>query len=153
MALEARGGAESRDGHAMLVRPREQRHHLSRALRVDDGVRPAGRVVREVVRVLVEHRVTDADVPLVPEEGHELRLEIHVSHSITSPRLSAMPLYLSEADVEGLLTPGDAVPVIEESFRRLDAGVVENVPRRRLELDEGTFAIMAAANRGLGYAG
>jgi ornithine cyclodeaminase/alanine dehydrogenase-like protein (mu-crystallin family) len=64
-----------------------------------------------------------------------------------------MPLYLSEADVEGLLTPGDAVPVIEESFRRLDAGVVENVPRRRLELDEGTFAIMAAADRGLGYAG
>ncbi len=64
-----------------------------------------------------------------------------------------MPLYLSEADVEGLLTPGDAVPVIEESFRRLAAGVVENVPRRRLALDEGTFAIMAAADRGLGYAG
>jgi alanine dehydrogenase len=64
-----------------------------------------------------------------------------------------MPLYLSEADVETLLTPGDAVPVIEECFRRLAEGVVENVPRRRLELDEGTFAIMAAADRGLGYAG
>ena len=64
-----------------------------------------------------------------------------------------MPLFLTEADVEGLLTPGDAVPVIEESFRRLAAGVVENVPRRRLALDEGTFAIMAAADRGLGYAG
>ncbi len=85
VTLEARGGAEGGDGHAMLVRPREQRRDLGRALRVDDGVRPAGRVVREVVRVLVERRVADADVPLVPEEGHELRLEIHVSHSITKP--------------------------------------------------------------------
>jgi ornithine cyclodeaminase/alanine dehydrogenase-like protein (mu-crystallin family) len=64
-----------------------------------------------------------------------------------------MPLYVTEAEVEGLLTPGDAVPVLEESFRRLAAGVVENVPRRRIELDEGAFALMAAVDRGLGYAG
>src|SRR5262245_21306165 len=64
-----------------------------------------------------------------------------------------MPLYLSEADVEALVTPGDAVPVIEESFRRLAEGVVENMPRRRLPLDDGAFAIMSATDRGLGYAG
>jgi ornithine cyclodeaminase/alanine dehydrogenase-like protein (mu-crystallin family) len=64
-----------------------------------------------------------------------------------------MLLYLSEADVETLLTPGDAVAVIEECFRRLAEGVVENVPRRRLPLDDGAFAIMAATDRGLGYAG
>ena len=64
-----------------------------------------------------------------------------------------MPLYLSEADVEALLTPADTVPAIEESFRRLAAGRVENVPRRRLVVDGGSFAIMAAADRELGYAG
>ncbi len=64
-----------------------------------------------------------------------------------------MPLYLSEADVEALLTPGDAVPVIEESFRRLAAGEVENVPRRRLAVEEGSFAGMSAVDRGLGFPG
>ena len=61
-----------------------------------------------------------------------------------------MPLYLSEADVEALLSPGDAVPVIEESFRRLAEGAVENMPRRRLPLDDGAFAIMSATDRALG---
>jgi alanine dehydrogenase len=64
-----------------------------------------------------------------------------------------MPLYLSERDVESLLTPGDAVPVLEACFRRLAAGAVENVPRRRLALDGGAFAVLAAADRELGYAG
>ena len=64
-----------------------------------------------------------------------------------------MPLYLSESDVEGLITAGEAVPVLEECFRRLAAGVVENVPRRRLSLDDGHFALMSAVDRGLGYAG
>ena len=64
-----------------------------------------------------------------------------------------MPLYLTEAEVESLLTPGDAVPVIEESFRRLAAGEVENVPRRRIALEDGSFAVMAAVDRELGYAG
>ena len=49
------------------------------------------------------------------------------------PRL--MPLYLSEHDVESLLSPGEAVPVIEACFRRLAAGTVENVPRRRLRFE------------------
>ena len=45
------------------------------------------------------------------------------------------------------------MPAIEESFRRLAAGAVENVPRRRLALDGGSFAVMAAVDRELGYAG
>ncbi|MCP9484934.1 MAG: ornithine cyclodeaminase family protein [Gaiellaceae bacterium MAG52_C11] len=64
-----------------------------------------------------------------------------------------MPLYLTEADVAGLLTPAEAVPVLEESFRRLAGGGVENVPRRRLPLDDGYFALMAAVDAELGYAG
>ena len=64
-----------------------------------------------------------------------------------------MPLYLSEADVETLLTPADAVPVVEACFRRLAAGSVENVPRRRLGFEGGSFALMAAVDQELGYAG
>ena len=64
-----------------------------------------------------------------------------------------MPLYLSEADVEGLLTPVDAVEAVEGSFRHLAAGAVENRPRYRLALDEGRLAVMAAADLELGYAG
>ena len=64
-----------------------------------------------------------------------------------------MPLYLSEADVESLVTAGEAVPVLEDCFRRMAAGAVENVPRRRLELEDGAFAVMSAADRELGYAG
>ncbi len=33
------------------------------------------------------------------------------------------------------------------------SGAVENVPRRRLELDDGAFAVMSAVDRELGYAG
>lgn len=64
-----------------------------------------------------------------------------------------MPLYLTEADVDGLITAGEAVPVLEACFVRMAAGAVENVPRRRLELDDGAFAVMFAADRELGYAG
>jgi alanine dehydrogenase len=64
-----------------------------------------------------------------------------------------MPLYLSEADVAGLLTAADAVPVVEECFRRLAAGAVRNKPRERLPHDDGFLAVMAAVDRELGYAG
>ena len=64
-----------------------------------------------------------------------------------------MPLYLSEADVEALLTPAQTVPAIEESLRRLAAGGVVNVPRRRVPLENGSFALMAATDPALGYAG
>ena len=64
-----------------------------------------------------------------------------------------MPLYLSEDDVAALLTPADAVEAIEGSFRRLAAGSVENAPRRRLALEDGRLADMAASDLELGYAG
>ena len=64
-----------------------------------------------------------------------------------------MPLWLSEEDVAELVTPGEAVPVIEECFRRMAAGDVELMPRRRFPVEGGHFAVMAAADRGLGVAG
>ena len=64
-----------------------------------------------------------------------------------------MPLWLTEEDVSSLVTPAEAVPVIEDCFRRMAAGEVELMPRRRFAVDGGTFAVMAAADRGLGFAG
>jgi alanine dehydrogenase len=64
-----------------------------------------------------------------------------------------VPLWLSEDDVAGLVTPGDAVPVIEECFRRMAEGHVELVPRRRFAVEGGYFAVMSAVDRGLGVAG
>jgi alanine dehydrogenase len=61
-------------------------------------------------------------------------------------------LFLSERDVQELLSPADAVDAVEGSFRRMAAGVVENAPRRRLKLEEGRLADMAAADLELGYA-
>jgi ornithine cyclodeaminase/alanine dehydrogenase-like protein (mu-crystallin family) len=64
-----------------------------------------------------------------------------------------MPLYLTEQDVADLLTPADAVAAVEESFRRLARGTVDNRSRERLPLEEGQFAVMACVDRELGYAG
>jgi alanine dehydrogenase len=61
-------------------------------------------------------------------------------------------LFLSESDVEGLLSPEDAVDAVAASFRRLAAGAVDNAPRRRLRLEEGRLADMAASDLELGYA-
>src|SRR5213596_3360150 len=62
-------------------------------------------------------------------------------------------LQVSEADVERLLSPAEAVAAIEACFRRLAAGRVENRPRYRLRLEGGALAVMAAADLELGYAG
>ena len=64
-----------------------------------------------------------------------------------------VPLYLAEDDIDGLLTPELALEAVEGSFRRMSEGVVENVPRRRLGLDQGMLAVMSAADLGLGVAG
>ncbi|HEX6490629.1 MAG TPA: ornithine cyclodeaminase family protein [Gaiellaceae bacterium] len=64
-----------------------------------------------------------------------------------------MALYLTESEIGSLLTPADAIPAIEDCFRRLAAGEVENRPRERLRLDGGAFAVMAAVDRELGLAG
>jgi len=64
-----------------------------------------------------------------------------------------MPRYLSEADVASLITPADAVAVIEACFRRLAEGAIVNAPRRRLRLEDGSLADMAASDLALGLAG
>jgi alanine dehydrogenase len=64
-----------------------------------------------------------------------------------------MPLFLSEEDVDGLLSPGEAVAAVEGAFLRMAAGAVEQAPRRRLRLEDGKLADMAAADLELGYAG
>ena len=64
-----------------------------------------------------------------------------------------VPLYLSESDVASLLTPADAVPVLEACFLRLASGEAVNEPRKRLPLPDGYFAVMAATDAELGYAG
>jgi alanine dehydrogenase len=64
-----------------------------------------------------------------------------------------VPLYLSEDDVRSLVTPVDAVAAVETCFERMARGAVENAPRRRLRLDDGRLADMAAADLELGYAG
>ena len=62
-------------------------------------------------------------------------------------------LYLRETDVEGLLTTGDALAAVEESFHRLARGAVDNRPRERLPLPEGQFAVMPCVDLELGCAG
>ena len=62
-------------------------------------------------------------------------------------------MFLSEADVALLLTPADALPVLEDCFRRLASGACANRPRTRLPLADGYFAVMAATDSELGYAG
>jgi ornithine cyclodeaminase/alanine dehydrogenase-like protein (mu-crystallin family) len=64
-----------------------------------------------------------------------------------------MPLYLTEDQVEALVTPAVAVEAVEGCFRRMADGEVEIAPRRRLRLSEGSLADMAASDRGLGLAG
>lgn len=64
-----------------------------------------------------------------------------------------MTLFLSESDVQELLSPEAAVDAVERSFLRLAAGSVEIAPRRRLNLQEGRLADMAASDLELGYAG
>jgi alanine dehydrogenase len=62
-------------------------------------------------------------------------------------------LFLSESDVQELLSPADAVDAVEASFRRMAGGAVQLAPRRRLDLEEGRLADMAASDLELGYAG
>ena len=64
-----------------------------------------------------------------------------------------MTLFLSEKDVRDLLSPADAVDAIEACFHRMATGRVHIAPRRRLELEEGRLADMAASDLELGYAG
>ncbi len=62
-------------------------------------------------------------------------------------------LYLTEADVEQLLTMPIALEAVEEAFHHLGTGKAENIPRRRLRLPQGSLHLMAAALPDLGYMG
>jgi ornithine cyclodeaminase/alanine dehydrogenase-like protein (mu-crystallin family) len=64
-----------------------------------------------------------------------------------------LTLYLSEAEVESLLTTEDALAAVQGSLERQAAGELQIEPRRRLELEDGQFALMAAADEGLGLVG
>jgi ornithine cyclodeaminase/alanine dehydrogenase len=61
--------------------------------------------------------------------------------------------YVTEDEVAAALSPAEAVDAIEACFRRMAAGAVHNKPRYRLPLDHGAFAVMAASDLELGYAG
>lgn len=60
-----------------------------------------------------------------------------------------MPLYLTESEVEQLLTPAAAFAAVEASFGR----EVAMPPRTNVAVPGGTFAVMAAADPELGVAG
>ncbi|MCY3757211.1 MAG: ornithine cyclodeaminase family protein [Acidobacteria bacterium] len=62
-------------------------------------------------------------------------------------------LYLTEADVEQLLTMPIALEAVETAFRHLGTGKAENIPRRRLHLPQGSLHLMAASLPELGYMG
>jgi alanine dehydrogenase len=64
-----------------------------------------------------------------------------------------MPLYLTEDEVAGLLSPADALDAVEGSFRRLASGETQNVPRQRTRWEGGFLAVMWAVDEGLGLAG
>jgi ornithine cyclodeaminase/alanine dehydrogenase-like protein (mu-crystallin family) len=64
-----------------------------------------------------------------------------------------LPLYLTEAHIEKLLTPGDALAAIEACFERQARGEIRNRPRARTRAREGALAVMAAVDEGLGLAG
>src|SRR4051794_18792247 len=64
-----------------------------------------------------------------------------------------MPLFLNEEQVRSLLDPAAAVDAVEGCFARMASGSVQIAARRRLLLEEGRLADMAASDLELGYAG
>jgi ornithine cyclodeaminase/alanine dehydrogenase len=64
-----------------------------------------------------------------------------------------MALYLTEAEVAGLLTPAEAIAAVESSFERLAQGRIDNPPRVSTPLPDGSFAVMPCVDHELGFAG
>jgi alanine dehydrogenase len=64
-----------------------------------------------------------------------------------------VPAYVTEAQVDALLTPADARVAVEGAFARLARGAVDNPSRVRACLPGGVFAVMPCVDRELGYAG
>ncbi|MFN3651214.1 MAG: ornithine cyclodeaminase family protein [Armatimonadota bacterium] len=63
------------------------------------------------------------------------------------------PVYLTESDVDRLVTMADAMEVVEGCFRRQGAGAATNEPRRRARVPGGLLHVMFAADPGAGYLG
>lgn len=55
-------------------------------------------------------------------------------------------MHLTEEDVEGLLSPADAIEAVEDSFRRLADRRIANVPRYRVAVEGGFLAVMSAVD-------
>jgi ornithine cyclodeaminase/alanine dehydrogenase-like protein (mu-crystallin family) len=62
-------------------------------------------------------------------------------------------LYITEREVDELLSPTDARIAVEASLDRIARGAVDNPTRVRSELPGGVFAVMPCVDRELGYAG
>jgi alanine dehydrogenase len=64
-----------------------------------------------------------------------------------------MAIYLTESDVERLLTMPEAVAALEGAFARQAQGATINQPRRRLYLPRGAYHTMTAADMEMGFFG
>jgi alanine dehydrogenase len=64
-----------------------------------------------------------------------------------------LALYLTEAEVDSLLTPADALAAVEPCFERMARDAVDNRPRYRHRLEGGAFAVMSAVDHELQRAG
>ena len=84
---------------------------------------------------------------------HENRYSAHWSAFLDLLNHGDPMLYLSEADVEQVLTMPIALEAVEAAFQHLGAGKAENIPRRRLHLPQGSLHLMAASLPELGYMG
>src|SRR6478609_1305114 len=62
-------------------------------------------------------------------------------------------LYLTEAEVRGLLSMDDALPAVESAFRKLSLDEAENVPRRRCQTDQVMLHVLPAAVKTLNALG
>ncbi|HVR14596.1 MAG TPA: ornithine cyclodeaminase family protein [Gaiellaceae bacterium] len=60
---------------------------------------------------------------------------------------------MTEAHIEKLLTPADALAAIEACFERQARGAIRNRPRTRTRAGEGALAVMSAVDEELGLAG
>jgi alanine dehydrogenase len=64
-----------------------------------------------------------------------------------------MTLFLTETDVENLLTMTDAIRLVEEALRELGTGNAVNRPRQRVRVPHGILHLMPAGLSGRGYVG
>ena len=132
----------------VLRAPRDHRHESRGERDRERGGRASARRFRSGGEPVQERAQPQIEVVLGVQEQDESTATVSAFLDF-----AFVPLYLTESDVSSLLEPADAVEVIEECFQRMARGVVENAPRRRLQLEEGSLADMAASDRELGVAG